>query len=187
MFTPSHRWLRLLPLFLAAFWLPFQAIAATSMSFCRHGDVRNVQVMDGKTHASVTSMAQTMSMGDCAQHGMDMTGSADLIASPQQNDSSHTDHPSSHTDNCQHCDNCGYCHLAGASLMPTNAMAVALLPTLDAFVPTPDRAPRTAIPEPPQHPPNHTPNAASPILGHPKNMKLGITRSADKVFHVIAA
>ncbi len=27
------------------------------------------------------------------------------------------------------------------------------------------------------------PNTASPILGHPKNMKLGITRSADKVFH----
>ena len=30
-------------------------------------------------------------------------------------------------------------------------------------------------------------NAASPILGHPKNMKLGITRSADKAFHVTAA
>ena len=29
--------------------------------------------------------------------------------------------------------------------------------------------------------------AASPILGHPKNMNLGITRSADKVFHAYAA
>ena len=26
-------------------------------------------------------------------------------------------------------------------------------------------------------------NAASPILGHPKNIKLGITRSVDKAFH----
>ena len=29
--------------------------------------------------------------------------------------------------------------------------------------------------------------AASPILGHPKNIKLGITGSVDKAFHAMAA
>lgn len=33
-----RRFLHLLPLFLAALWLPFQAIAAVSMPYCRHGE-----------------------------------------------------------------------------------------------------------------------------------------------------
>lgn len=40
------RWLRFLPLFVAAIWLPFQAIAATAMPFCRHGEAPVVAAMD---------------------------------------------------------------------------------------------------------------------------------------------
>ena len=40
-----HRWYRLLPLFLAALWLPFQAIAATAMPFCRHGEAHKMMAM----------------------------------------------------------------------------------------------------------------------------------------------
>jgi len=39
------RWLRLLPLFVAALWLPFQAIAATTMPFCRHGEAQRLAMM----------------------------------------------------------------------------------------------------------------------------------------------
>lgn len=38
------RFLRLLPLFVAALWLPFQAIAATAMPFCRHGEAHKMMV-----------------------------------------------------------------------------------------------------------------------------------------------
>ncbi len=43
-----RRFLRLLPLFVAALWLPFQAIAATAMPFCRHGEAhKTVATVDG--------------------------------------------------------------------------------------------------------------------------------------------
>jgi hypothetical protein len=38
----NRRFLRLLPLFVAALWLPFQAIAATAMPFCRHGEAHKM-------------------------------------------------------------------------------------------------------------------------------------------------
>lgn len=38
----------LLPLFVAALWLPFQAIAASAMPFCRHGEAhKTVATVDG--------------------------------------------------------------------------------------------------------------------------------------------
>jgi hypothetical protein len=40
-----HRLIRLLPLFVAALWLPFQAIAATAMPFCRHGEAHKMMAM----------------------------------------------------------------------------------------------------------------------------------------------
>lgn len=53
-----RRYLRLLPLFVAALWLPFQAIAATTMPFCRHGEA----------HKMVT-LADDASTHHCAMHG----------------------------------------------------------------------------------------------------------------------
>lgn len=38
------RWFRLLPLFIAALWLPLQAVAAIAMPFCRHGETQKVAV-----------------------------------------------------------------------------------------------------------------------------------------------
>ena len=40
-----HRFVRLLPLFVTALWLPFQAVAATAMPFCRHGEAHKTMVM----------------------------------------------------------------------------------------------------------------------------------------------
>ena len=40
------RWFRLLPLFLAAFWLPFQAVAAMARPFCRHGEAHMLVVAE---------------------------------------------------------------------------------------------------------------------------------------------
>ncbi|MBU1236921.1 MAG: hypothetical protein KJ634_02115 [Gammaproteobacteria bacterium] len=37
-----RRLFHLLPLFVAALWLPFQAIAATAMPFCRHGEAHKM-------------------------------------------------------------------------------------------------------------------------------------------------
>lgn len=53
------RWLRLLPLFFAAFWLPLQAIAATAMPFCRHGEA----------HRAVPPVVAADPMEHCAMHG----------------------------------------------------------------------------------------------------------------------
>ena len=53
----NRRFLRLLPLFVAALWLPFQAIAATAMPFCRHGEAH-------KTAA----LADDMAVEHCAMH-----------------------------------------------------------------------------------------------------------------------
>jgi hypothetical protein len=53
------RWFRLLPLFFAAFWLPLQAIAATAMPFCRHGEA----------HRTMPVVAAEEGMEHCALHG----------------------------------------------------------------------------------------------------------------------
>jgi hypothetical protein len=45
MIRMCHRFFRLLPLFVAALWLPFQAIAATAMPFCRHGEAHKLLAM----------------------------------------------------------------------------------------------------------------------------------------------
>ncbi len=54
------RWLRLLPLFVAAFWLPLQAIAATAMPYCRHGEA----------HRAMLAMAAEDHMDHCGMHGV---------------------------------------------------------------------------------------------------------------------
>lgn len=46
MIRMHRRWLRLLPLFLAAFWLPLQAAAAMAMPFCRHGEAHKMAAME---------------------------------------------------------------------------------------------------------------------------------------------
>lgn len=53
----KRRFLRLLPLFFAALWLPFHAVAAVGMPFCRHGEAH-------KTMAP----AEDVSMDHCAMH-----------------------------------------------------------------------------------------------------------------------
>lgn len=52
----KRRLLSLLPLFIAALWLPFQAVAAVSMPFCRHGEAH-------QTMATVDA-----AMDHCAMH-----------------------------------------------------------------------------------------------------------------------
>lgn len=53
----DRRLIRLLPLFLAALWLPFQAVAAVSMPFCRHGEAHQATVKVDEA------------MDHCAMHG----------------------------------------------------------------------------------------------------------------------
>ncbi len=53
----NRRLFRLLPLFVAALWLPFQAIAATAMPFCGHGEARKA-----------AAMADEMADGHCQMH-----------------------------------------------------------------------------------------------------------------------
>jgi hypothetical protein len=52
-----RRFLRLLPLFVAALWLPFQAIAATAMPFCRHGEAHKL-----------VALADDATVDHCATH-----------------------------------------------------------------------------------------------------------------------
>jgi hypothetical protein len=40
------RWFHVLPLLVAAFWLPFQAVAAMAMPFCRHGEAHRMAPAD---------------------------------------------------------------------------------------------------------------------------------------------
>jgi len=53
------RWFRLLPMFFAAFWLPLQAIAATAMPFCRHGEA----------HRAMPAVAAENHVEHCGTHG----------------------------------------------------------------------------------------------------------------------
>ncbi len=66
-----------------------------------------------------------------------------------------------------------------------------ILPPLAESLPEPEIYTRLLMkmgvlpgePAPTSEPTGSSPKAASPILGHPKNMELSITRSADKAFH----
>jgi hypothetical protein len=117
-------------LFFAAFWLPLQAVAATAMPFCRHGEA----------HRSVPTMAMAEGMAHCALHG-----------SPAA-----TPAPSDHDDHRLSCDDCGFCHLAAAAFMPIAESDVPLLPVSRDYQFRPEPSLVSAIPEPPQHPPKRT-------------------------------
>ena len=121
------RWPRLLPLFVAAFWLPFQAVAAMGMSFCRHGEAHATVVTDGGT-------AEHCHMHE-SQAGADDLKSADLA---DANDI---------------CDNCEFCHLGNAGFMPAAEYLAAVVSLGRDFLPDFVLAPASAIPEPPQQPP----------------------------------
>ena len=57
MVAMRHRLIRLLPLFVAALWLPFQAVAATAMPFCRHGEAHKM-----------VALADDVVVEHCAMH-----------------------------------------------------------------------------------------------------------------------
>ena len=57
MVAMNRRFLRLLPLFVAALWLPFQAVAATAMPFCRHGEA-----------IKVVALVNDVAVEHCAMH-----------------------------------------------------------------------------------------------------------------------
>jgi hypothetical protein len=118
------RWFRLLPLLFAAFWLPVQAIAATAMPFCRHGEAH------GQTHATAAMAGMAQGMEHCPLHD--------------------TPAPDDHGMNC---DDCGFCHLAGAGFMPATRHDPAALPASRDFQSRPEQVPASAITEPPQYPP----------------------------------
>ncbi|MBK9955324.1 MAG: DUF2946 family protein [Rhodocyclaceae bacterium] len=63
-----NRWLRLLPLFIAALWLPFQAVAAVAMPFCRHGEAHKTLAMVDETVEHCQMHGQQATQPD---HGMD--------------------------------------------------------------------------------------------------------------------
>ncbi len=96
MIRMRNRWFRLLPLFLAALWLPFQAIAATAMPFCRHGEVHDTAAMvamvdEAAEHCHLSGQQQPTQSG----HGMD-------------------------------CDNCEFCHLAAGFMPATEYAAAVM-------------------------------------------------------------
>jgi hypothetical protein len=119
----NRRLLLLLPLFLAALWLPFQAVAAVSMPFCRHGEAH-------KTMALVEDAATD----HCAMHG-------EPSPSDQQ------------AERGLGCDDCGVCHLLAAGFMPSTGRAAAVIPVAQDYRADVPLAPASAIPEPPQQPP----------------------------------
>jgi hypothetical protein len=120
------RWLRLLPLFFAAFWLPVQAIAATAMPFCRHGEAHRAM-------PAVVAVGAEAGMEHCALHGAPA--------------------PADHGLNC---DDCGFCHLSGASFLTAVGQAPAARPASRDFQAWPELAPASIILEPPRYPPKRT-------------------------------
>lgn len=118
------RWPRLLPLFVAAFWLPFQAVAAMAMSSCRHGEVHRMAVVDDGAAEHCHTHAQAAA--DDSQPAS-LAGDA--------------------------CDNCEFCHLAGAGFMPAAEYVAAAMSSGRDFLADAQLAPASNIPEPPQQPP----------------------------------
>jgi ABC-type nickel/cobalt efflux system permease component RcnA len=121
-----RRLLRLLPLLIAALWLPLQTVAAAAMPFCAHGPMVPQQ--------------------DHARHAVHDHDRADVA---------HDHHAAQETAPLA-CDACGTCHLASASVLPASAMTrhapdlsdtltVLPAPTFASHIPVPqDRPPRIA-------------------------------------------
>lgn len=111
----------------AAFWLPFQAVAAKDMAFCHHGQAQAAVVLGGD-----------MAMADCPMHH-----GAPEPAAPVSGDKDHG----------LGCDQCGFCHLASAGFMSGPERATAVVPADRVFLIAAPLVPPSNIPEPPQHPP----------------------------------
>lgn len=125
-----NRWLRLLPMLLAALWLPFQAVAAEGMSMCRHGQspqpVPAAQATDHcAMHQDAAAQQEPADVANAADHGLG-------------------------------CDQCGFCHLAGAGYMPAAERVPAAAPANRSFAAPIALIPPSHIPEPPQQPPRRT-------------------------------
>ena len=73
--------LYVIPLFIAALWLPFQAIAAVAMPFCRHGEAQTVR--DVATEHCQMHESQAPAGGQVPDHGFycDDCGVCHLAAS----------------------------------------------------------------------------------------------------------
>lgn len=80
MIRMRHRFFRLLPLFVAALWLPLQSIAATAMPFCRHGEAHKTMAM--ADDAAVEHCAMHDPRPTPADHGLscDDCGVCHLLA-----------------------------------------------------------------------------------------------------------
>lgn len=62
-----RRFLRLLPLLVVALWLPFQAVAAVAMPFCRHGEAHRTATME---QAATEHCHMHESQGDADDHAL---------------------------------------------------------------------------------------------------------------------
>jgi hypothetical protein len=120
------RWLRLLPMLIAALWLPFQAVAANAMPLCRHG----------QPHEAV---AVQVAADHCAMHSLHQEA-------PAQPDPAPADHGLG-------CDQCGFCHLAGAGYLPAAERIPQATPADRGYAASAALIPPSHIPEPPQQPP----------------------------------
>jgi hypothetical protein len=124
---------RLVLMLFAALWLPFQAVAAQTMSFCHHGQTRQTLAMQ----AAVADDADMAMAVDCPMHH----GAHDSAPS------------SSDKDHGLGCDQCGFCHLAAAGFMSGPERATAVVPADRVFAGAALSVPSSNIPEPPQRPP----------------------------------
>lgn len=123
------RWLRLLPMLLAALWLPFQAVAANAMPLCRHGQQQ-------------APVAVQAAADHCAMHAM--AGEAAAQPDPAAADAG------------LGCDQCGFCHLAGAGYLPAAERIAPAAPADRSFAAPVALVPPSHIPEPPQQPPRRS-------------------------------
>jgi hypothetical protein len=114
----------------AALWLPFQAVAAQTMSFCHHGQTHEMPAMADDADVAMAA--------DCPMHH----GTHE----PAPQASGDKDHGLG-------CDQCGFCHLAAAGFMSGPERATAVVPADRVFVGAALSVPSSNIPEPPQRPP----------------------------------
>jgi hypothetical protein len=127
------RRLRFSLMLFAALWLPFQAVAAQTMTLCRHGQAQPVAV----TQAAMADEADMDMAADCPMHH----GSHD--PAPSTGDKDHG----------LGCDQCGFCHLAATGFMTAPDRSTAVVPADRVFVVATPPIPSSNIPEPPQRPP----------------------------------
>lgn len=64
------RWLRLLPLFFAAIWLPLQAVAAATMPFCRHGEAERLAMIQAVVGEAAVEHCHQQQPSPPADHGL---------------------------------------------------------------------------------------------------------------------